>query len=708
MRLLISWVRDFVDVTASPVEVAERLGLRGFEVAAIEPVNTAGSSEPDAVIDFEVTANRPDCLSVLGFAREIATLYDLPWRRPSEVAGAPLALAPGPLGSSDRLAVTIEDAELCPRYAAAVAEVALGPVSTPPWMMARLRATGVRPISPLVDITNYVLMELGHPLHAFDLDRLAGSALCIRRATHGERLTTLDGMARTLDADMLVIADRDHAQAVAGVMGGAAAEISGTTRAVAFESAYFTPASVRRTSKRLGLKTEASSRFERGADIGAPVVALRRALALLVQIGAGQLAGPLIDRYPSPRRATSIVLRRARLAAVLGLSVPDAEVSRILTALGLAPSTSSTPDGWTVQIPTFRVDLLREVDLIEEVGRHYGLDRIEPTFPAMTQPAPAPDPQVQRERQLRDVLTGAGLSEAITFGFIEAAVAETFAPGPATDLVAVANPLSGLFDTLRPSLIPGLVDAVAHNRRHGRRDVALFEIGARFRAESGEQRAMAIAWTGGATPNHWSGTGRDVDFYDVTGVLDCVSSALGADLCLEPAALPFLVAGQTAGIRLAARGHAPSPGGPGGIVGLLAPAVADGRGVPKGDRIFVAELSLSEVPPFEHGQERVIPLSRHPHVVRDVSIVVPDALPAAIIRGTIQATGDLSREGSAKLVDLAFFDRYAGKGIPEGSISLSIRLTFQAADRTLTDAEVQRRVDTILAALAREHGATQR
>ena len=294
---------------------------------------------------------------------------------------------------------------------------------------------------------------------------------------------------------------------------------------------------------------------------------------------------------------------------------------------------------------------MREVDLIEEVGRHYGLDRIEPAFPPMTQAVPAPDGQIQRERQLRDVLTGAGLSEAITFGFIEASAARVFSTGPDADLVAVANPLSGLFDTLRPSLLPGLVDAVAHNRRHGRRDVALFEIGARFTAQGGEERAVAVAWTGAATPPHWSGTGREVDFFDVTGVLERVASALGAELRLEPATRTFLVAGQTASVRLAGS-LSVGLDGPAlvedaiGLVGLLTPAVADGRGAPKADQIFVAELTLTRVPLLVGGQERITPLPRHPHVVRDVSIVVADALPAAIIRGTIQAVASAPRHRS--------------------------------------------------------------
>src|SRR5580704_16497937 len=243
MRLLVSWLRDFVDVTASGEDIAEGLSLRGFEVASVE------RRGDDAVIDLEITANRPDCLSVLGLAREVATLYDLPLTLPSTVDGAKVALKPAPLGESGRLSVTIEDADLCPRYVAAVADVSIGP--SPVWLASRLLAAGIRPISSIVDITNYVLIELGHPMHAFDLSTLAGSEIRVRRARPGEAVTTLDGASRTLEPDMLVIADATRAQAVAGVMGGASSEVTEATKTVAFESAYFKPASVRRTSKRL-------------------------------------------------------------------------------------------------------------------------------------------------------------------------------------------------------------------------------------------------------------------------------------------------------------------------------------------------------------------------------------------------------------------------------------------------------------------------
>jgi phenylalanyl-tRNA synthetase beta chain len=691
VRLLVSWVRDFVAVTASPDEIAETLALRGFEVASVERLDGG-----DGVIDFEVTANRPDCLSVAGLAREIATAYELPFAAPSPDPGVRVPLAPVSRGESEHLTVSLEEPDLCPRYAAAVVEVT--PTVSPAWMTRRLQAAAVRPISPFVDITNYVLLELGHPMHAFDLATLAGNELRIRRASAGEIATTLDGVERTLDADMLVIADARRTQAIAGVMGCAASEVSGATRAVAFESAYFKPSSVRRTSKRLALKTEASARFERGVDVNAPVTALQRAIALVQHIGAGRLIGPVVDRYPQPRDPRTLHLRRHRLGALLGLRVPDADVERILESLGLTVAPAA--DGWDVVAPTFRVDLLREVDLIEEVGRHYGFDKLEPTFPVMSVAAPPPDARIPRDHLVRRVLTAAGLSEAVTFGFIDSEAAHAFAAGDDTSatLVGVANPLSAKFDTLRASLLPGLVDAVSHNRRHGRRDVALFEIGARFTKAAGETRGVGMAWTGAATPEHWSAAPREVDFFDMSGVVERLCDALGAPLRLTPGTAPYLVEGQAA---MVLAGDLPV-----GLVGLLLPALAERRGAPRQDRIFVAEVNLDRLPvAAAKALEKVRALPRHPSVVRDLSIVVADTLPAENIRGTIQAA---SEQAPAPLVSIAFFDRYQGKGVAAGAVSLSVRLTFQAADRTLTDADVQLSFDRILDALVREHNAVQR
>jgi phenylalanyl-tRNA synthetase beta chain len=695
MRLLLSWLRDFVDIDRPAHEIAERLGLRGFEVAGIEDIGPGGG---DAVIDFEVTANRPDCLSVLGLAREVATVYDLPLKVPSTAPEAVVPLKPVPVRPSDLLTVTIEDADLCPRYAAAVADVNAGP--SPAWIGKRLQAAGIRPISAIVDLTNYVLIELGHPTHAFDLAKLAGPAIRVRRARAGEKMTTLDGVQRTLEPEMLVIADRDRPQAIAGVMGGRDSEVSSSTTRVVLESACFKPASVRRTSKRLNLKTEASHRFERGADIDAPVVALQRLAALLERTGCGQVVGPVSDVYPSVRQRTRLHLRRSRLSALLGVAVADADVARILQSLGL--TVAATADGWDVEVPTFRVDLQREVDLIEEVGRHDGFEKLPATFPPVTAPPAAPDDRVPRDGLVRRVLLAAGLSEAVTFGFIEARAAEAYSSAAGPSLVALANPLSAKFDTLRPFLTPGLVDAVAHNRRHGRADVRLFEIGTRFSA-AGEGRAAAMAWTGAAAPAHWSSAAREVDFFDLKGVVELLARALEVPVRFEPAAEPFLVAGQSSTVVCA---DGPARGQALGFAGQLAPDIADARGLPRQDRVYVAEVDLDLLQRARlAGSDATQPLPRFPFVVRDLSIVVDDALPAEIIRGTIQAAGSAV---PAPLASAVFFDRYQGKGIPEGAVSISVRLTFQADDRTLTDAEVQASVDRIVAALAREHQATLR
>jgi phenylalanyl-tRNA synthetase beta chain len=585
----------------------------------------------------------------------------------------------------------IEDEELCPRYAAAVADIT--ETGTPAWMTDRLQAAGARPISPIVDVTNYVLMELGHPMHAFDLATLEGAEIRVRRAHRGETLTTLDGTPRTLDAEMLVIADARRAQAIAGVMGGLHSEVSSSTGAVVFESAHFKPASVRRTSRRLNLKTEASARFERGTDINAPFDALLRAVALMHQIGAGRLSGMAVDCYPAERGPRTVSLRRERLARLLGVMVPDDDVVRILQRLGLHVSGDAA--GWQVGVPTFRVDLTREVDLIEEVGRHYGFDRIDARFPPVAAAAPKPDPRIPRDQLLRRVLTAAGLSEAMTFGIVEGRAAKPFTVDEGAGIVGVANPLSAKFEVLRPSLLPGLIDAVSHNRRHGRRDVALFEIGACFSAGSGERRALGFAMTGAMGAEHWSALRREVDFFEAKGLVEQIGEAFGRPFVVEADTVSYLVPGQTGRVRCG--------GTVVGLIGLVVPAIVESRGAPRHDRIFAGELWLDDL--FPVLEERVKPLPRFPSIVRDLSIVVSDVLPAEIIHGTILAA---ARDRAAPLVGVDFFDRYTGRGIADGTVSLSVRLTFQAPDRTLTDAEAQDAFDQILAALVREHGARQR
>ena len=685
MKIPVSWLREFVHVTDTPEGIGRRLSLHGF---AVEGIETAGD---ESVIDFEVTANRPDAMSVLGIAREVATAYNLPLRS-TPSAGAPdtappEAAAPAPIG----IEVHLDAPDLCPRYAAAMADVTIAP--SPAWLAQRLTACGIRPISNIVDITNYVLLELGHPMHAFDLGKLGGDQIRVRRAQAGETLRTLDGQDRTLAAGMLVIADASRPVAVAGVMGGANSEVSAGTKTIVFESAYFQPLSVRRTSKALGLKTEASMRFERGADPYLPAAALARALDLMEQIGAGTRRGAILDqaRAPFGIEPGSLDLRRTRVAGLIGAPIPDADIERILSSLGF--SLVRIDGGWSVSVPTRRVDVTREVDLIEEVTRHIGFDNLPSTFPVLAAAPPPVDPRVSQAWRLRSVMTAAGFSEAVTFGFIERQAAELVAE--ADDIVAIANPLSETFAVLRPSLVPGLAAAVAHNRRRQRRDVRLFEVGNRFRLHEGEGRALACVWTGAAASEHWSGTAREVDLFDLKALALRVAALCGVSATVEPCRERWLVPGQSAALMAGSARL--------GVFGRLTPAVADASGLPAADAAFAAELDVDALTALgATAQVRVVALPRFPSSTRDISILVNEALSAGTVRQTIQTAGPPS------LVRVVEFDRYTGKGIPPGQVSLSFHLTFQSPERTLTDAEVDDAMRAVLAALQTEHNAVQR
>ena len=701
MKVLLSWLREFVAVQDSAEAIARTMSVRGFAVEGIEDIGTTAGR--DAVIDFEVTANRPDCMSIIGIAREVAVAYGLPLLTPDgpDLPGddrrpnAGEAESPGairdraPRDGSANLEIVIENPDLCPRYVGAIAGASVGP--SPGWMQARLHASGVRPISNIVDVTNYVLLEMGHPMHAFDLARLSGPQIRVRPARGGETLQTLDGQKRVLLPDMLVIADAERAVAVAGVMGGAETEVTNATTTIVLESAYFNPASVRRTSKKLGLKTEASMRFERGADPSLPVAAMRRAISLIEKIGAGTARGDVLDQNPKRIEPGTLRLRRSKIAAVLGASIPDPDVLRILYGLGFV--LRNAENGWDVTVPTRRVDASREVDLIEEVARHYGFDRVPVTFPAVTSAPPPVDPRILRARQLRGVLTGGGFSEAVTFGFMSEPAATPFAAEG--DLVPIANPLSENFAVLRPSVLPGLVDAVAHNRRREQRDVRLFEIGARFTRAAGEGRAVACAWTGMAAPEHWSGSGRAVDFFDVKAIVERVCEAVGVEVQASVSVRPWLAPGQSATVI--------SNGSVVGAMGRLLPALADAHGLPAADPVYVAEIDLDVLERLAAGRAiRVAPLPRYPSVTRDISILIDDRVTADAIRQTIRDAAPPT------LVRTSEFDRYQGKGIPEGRVSLSLHLTFRSSDRTLTDVEVQAAMDQIIAALKDRHAAVQR
>jgi phenylalanyl-tRNA synthetase beta chain len=453
---------------------------------------------------------------------------------------------------------------------------------------------------------------------------------------------------------------------------------------------------VRRASKRLGLKTEASSRFERGADIDAAPAAIARVAALLHQINAAQPLGPAIDRYPSRRSALVLTLRAPRIERMLGIKVPDADVPRILKPLGFGVRPGpSGPASWDVTVPSFRVDVVREIDLIEEIARHDGYRGLPDSFPALRVPQRAPDERLLRDRTIQRVLTACGLSEAVTFAFIETDAAAHFAN--TSSIVAIENPLSEKYNVLRPSMLPGLVDAAAHNRRRERRDVRLFETGTRF-SPSGESRAVGGVWCGAAVSPHWSGGARTVDFFDVKGIVDAVTGALGVDVDVERASRPYFVEGRAADVFSRQNG-----GRKLGEFGQIAPALLDARGFPRAEELFAFELDVDALADLQpKGDLRAESLPRFPSVVRDLSVLVDSGLPAASVRGTIRSAAPDT------LAHIAEFDRYRGQGVPEGRVSLSLRLTFRSADRTLTDAEVDGAMTHIVRALESKHGAQRR
>jgi phenylalanyl-tRNA synthetase beta chain len=487
-----------------------------------------------------------------------------------------------------------------------------------------------------------------------------------------------------------VIADADRAQAVAGVMGGGDSEVSGRTTAIVLESAFFSPKSVRSTSRKLGLKTEASARFERGADVNAAVKGIERAIALLEEIGAGRARGPVVDVYPAPAAATRIELRRERIERILGLEIPDADTERILKGLGF--QLRRAPSGWDVTAPTFRVDVAREIDLIEEIGRHYGYDRLPATFPPLNAPPAPSDARIERDRLVRRILLAGGCSEALTFSFIEAGMASPFADE--SSIVPIDNPLSAQFAVLRPSLLPGLVASVAHNRHRERTDVRLFELGACV-TRAGESRQVAVVLTGDASA-HWSGGRRPVDFFDVKGLVESIANALRVEMTFDTTPLPpYLVRGRAAALTSSAT--------PAGCVGMLVPSIVAKAGLSSNEDVYVAEIDLDVLSARRPAAAlKVAPLPRYPSIARDISIVVDEILPAATVRGTIRAAAPET------LVSVREFDRYQGKGVPDGRVSLSLRLTFRSPDRTLTDGEVDAAMTTILHALKDAHGAIQR
>jgi phenylalanyl-tRNA synthetase beta chain len=664
------------------------LGLDATAPVGADLVGHLGLDDP--VLEVEVTPNRPDCLCVAGIAREVAALT-----RGRFLAPVVTLAETGP-AASELATVAIEDPDGCARYAARVITgVRVGP--SPGWLARRLRAAGLRPINNVVDATNYVLWELGHPLHAFDQARLVGRGVVVRRARAGESIQTLDGQARTLTEAMLVIADRERAVGVAGVMGGANTEVGPDTRSVLLESAYFEPGSIRRTARALGLSTEASYRFERGADIEGLRVALDRTARLIAELAGGQVARGAIDVYPRPRPAVRLSLRFDRIRRVVGASPPRARVGEVLRGLGFP--VEDRPDGLAVEVPSFRRDVTIEDDLVEEVVRVWGYGEIPATLPAGTLALTRRPRSWVAQDDVRRALVAAGYQEAITLSLIDPAYLVHAGLGPDdARTVVIRNPLARDRSVLRPSLLFGLLEVLSANVRRQSPDVRLFEIGRVFASGGPGQLAVedtrvAVVLTGLAAARAWFTDGRPGDLLDVKGAAELVMDALGrVDLSVEPLSEPWLEEGR--GVRLLAQGTAI------GWAGELHPTVQAAFAVPT--PVVAAELSLDRL---ESVPARVLahrPLPRFPGIQRDLAAVVRDDVPEARVRAALRAmpTSHLRR--------VTLFDVYGGDQVASGHRSLAYSLFYQADDRTLTDAEVNALHAEVVERLRAELGAEVR
>lgn len=638
----------------------------------------------DASIEVDLTPNRGDCLSLAGLAREVGALYAAPVTRPVIAAVAP---------SHDEVRpVEVLAAQACPRYLGRVVRNVDLSKPTPLWMVERLRRAGVRSIDAAVDITNYVMLELGQPMHAFDLAEINGG-IRVRMAEEGEKLVLLDGQEVSLRADTLVISDHNRALAIAGVMGGEHSGVSDKTRDLFLESAFFDTIAIAGKARSYGLHTDSSHRFERGVDWQLAREAMERASALLLEVVGGE-AGPIIEVVSQQQLPTvaPVTLRAERVEQMLGLKMDEAEIVRLLTGLGLAVSADGAGQ-WQVAVPSHRFDISIEVDLIEELGRLYGYNRLPVRYPQARLAPQAKAEAAVELPALRRLLVARGYQEAITYSFVDPKLFELFSPG--VEPLLLANPISADMAAMRASLWPGLVKALQHNLNRQQSRVRLFESGLRFvgQLEGLKQEAMlAGVISGSRLPESWAHGRETVDFYDIKADVEALLAAAGAgeSFTFVPGEHAALHPGQTARIEREGRLV--------GFLGAIHPELSKALGLDQ--PVYLFELVLADV--TQGGMPVFKELSRFPEVRRDFALVVDQQTPAAALLSAIRETA------GEWLTDLKLFDVYHGKGIDPHRKSLAVGLTWQHPSRTLNDDEVSTTTQNILTSLEQRFNATLR
>ena len=697
MKVVYNWLKDFVDATAPPEELASRLALAGTNIGSLE------NGPHGAVIDAEIGSNRPDCLGHYGIAREVAAIYKLPLKhvspKPAESAAK----------SSDAIKVEIQAPELCGRFTARVIRnVKIQP--SPKWLKDRLEASGVSSISNVVDVSNYVMLELGHALHAFDYDKVRDHKIVVRPVKPKEKVRTLDGVERQLDPGMCMISDGDGSRSIGigGIMGGAETEISFSTKNVLIECAWFDPVAVRRASRSLKLHTEASLRFGRGADPEMAELASRRSAELILELAGGELLAGVVDVYPGKRAPEKIRVTRAEILRVMGADVPDKQIEASLSALGFAPvrvdhnrgAEGSLLAAWECAQPSWRAEVEREIDLIEEIARIYGLDKFPPRLPAARQGA-ARLPQGEAETRLRQRLIGLGYREIVTIPHVAEERDALFRPAGVSP-ARLSNPLSEEAGVLKSTGIVTMAAALEWNLNHGQRDARLFEIGRHYRLKENrpvETSVLTIGATGEAREKSLYESPRDYSFADLKGALDEIGQlADGRDaqgFQWRDEGPEWLHPGKRGKIQL---GNVEL-----GMAGQLTRRIADLLKLRQG--VFLAEIELA--PLYSAMQsaktaQRYVPLPRFPSVQRDFSLLLAEGISFAQISQSIRSL-NIQEITSIEAVDL-----FRGKNVPAGKYSLLVRVTFQSREATLTDAQINHFEDKIISILKHRQGAQLR
>jgi phenylalanyl-tRNA synthetase beta chain len=710
MNVLYNWLKDFVDVEAPPIELRSRLSLAGLAIDSIE--ETAAGP----VLDAEIASNRPDCLGHYGIAREVSTIYRLPLKPVQPKLGE----------SAERVTaaarVDIEAPDLCGRFTARVLRgVTVAP--SPDWLRQRLAAMGQTSVNNVVDVTNYVMFELGHALHAFDFDKVSEHRIVVRRARPGEILRTLDGVERKLAKDMCVVCDPSHALAIGGLMGGAESEISFRTRNILIECAWFDPISIRRTSKALGLRTEASYRFERGADPEMAELASRRATERIQQLAGGQVLAGVVDLYPRHQPPRQIELAREELLRVMGCDVPDREIEEILGALGFRPvrtdanrgSSGSLAARWDCTQPSWRQDVTRGIDLIEEVARVYGYDKFPPRLPPAKRPAHRL-PHAQALERLRERLIALGYQEIVEIPLVDPKRDALFRGEDVTPAV-IGNPLAEDASVLRSTGIVSMVGAIEWNLHHGQRNLRLFEIGQAYEVRDGEPvetPVLTLGATGLASTKSIYQDAREFSLAHLKGDIDSLGELAGGFLWRAGSVPSYLRPARAGSLSLRRflfpdQDREPPSWDRGrrgphiGFGGQIFSRIADQLKLRQ--EVFVAEIQLESLLRAIEATWQTLKFTsipRFPSVERDFSLVLADDVPMMQVESVIRALQ------IPELQSIEPRDLFRGGQIPAGKFSLMIRVTFQSAHTTLADAQLADFASRIVATLEDKLGATLR